>query len=129
MLATIATILTNEKKECQKRGVPPECLNKAQEAINLLMERMAALMQLIKPDAPPVNISSLYCDENGKRASHTMLMDIARGFARRVPMTKLIHMDLDIRPYLAALMIASLNYHGEILRIPDSLNFQVMPKD
>ena len=44
-------------------------------------------------------------------------------------MTKLIHMDSDIRPYLAALMIAALNYHREILRIPDSLNFQVMPKD
>ena len=44
-------------------------------------------------------------------------------------MTKLIHMDSDIRPYLAALMIAALNYHGETLRIPDSLYFQVMPKD
>ena len=44
-------------------------------------------------------------------------------------MTKLIHMDSDIRPYLAALMIAALNYHGKILRIPDLLNFQVMPKD
>ena len=58
-----------------------------------------------------------------------MLMDVARSFARRVPITKLIQMDLDVRPYLAALMIAALNYHGEILRILDSLNFQVMPKD
>ena len=44
-------------------------------------------------------------------------------------MTKLIHMDSDIRPYLAALMIAALNYHGETLWIPDLLHFQVMPKD
>ena len=129
MLATIATILADEEEECQKRGVPPERLNKAQEALNFLTERVAALTQLVEPDAPPVSISSLYRDENGKRASRTMLMDVARGFARRVPMTKLIHMDSDIRPYLAALMIAALNYHGEILRIPDSLNFQVMPKD
>ena len=90
---------------------------------------MAALTQLVEPDASPISISSLYHSENGKRASHTMLMDIAQGFARKVPMTRLIHMDSDIRPYLAALMIAALNYHGEILRIPDSLNFQVVPKD
>ena len=44
-------------------------------------------------------------------------------------MTKFIHMDSDIRPYLAALMTATLNYYGEILQILDSLNFQVMPKD
>ena len=30
-------------------------------------------------------------------------------------MNKLIHMHSDIRPYLAALMIAALNYHGETL--------------
>ena len=123
MLATIATILADEEEECQKQGVPPECLNKAQEAINFLTERMAALTQLVKPEIPHVSISSLYHDKNVKQASHTMLMDIARGFARRVPMTKLIHMDSDIKPYLAALMIAALNYHGEILWIPDSLNF------
>ena len=77
MLATIATILANEEEECQKRGVPPEHLNKAQEAINFLMERMAALTQLVEPDAPPVSVSSLDCDKNGKQASRTMLMDVA----------------------------------------------------
>ena len=66
MLDTIATILADEEEECQMRGVPPEHLNKAQEAINFLTERMAALTQLVNPDAPPVNISSLYRNENGK---------------------------------------------------------------
>lgn len=114
MLATIATILADEEEECQKQGVPPEHLDKA---INFLTEMIAALMQLVEPDAPPISISSLYHDENGKRASRKMLVDIARGFAERVPMTKPIHIDLDIIPYLAALMIATLNYHGENLRI------------
>ena len=115
MLATIATILADEEEECQKQGVPLEHLDKAQETINFLMERIAALTQLIKPDTPPVSIFSSYRDENAKQAFHTMLMDIGRGFARRVPVTKLIHMDLDIRPYLAALMIAALNYHEKTL--------------
>ena len=77
MLATIATILADEEEECQKRGVPPEHLKQAQKAINFLTERMAALTQLVKPDAPPVSVSSLYRYENGKRASCTMLMDVA----------------------------------------------------
>ena len=77
MLATIATILADEEEECQKQGVPPEHLNKAQEAINFPMERIAALTQLVKPDAPPVSVSSLYHDQNEKRASRTMLMDVA----------------------------------------------------
>ena len=67
MLATIATILADKEEECQKRRVPPECLNNAQEVSNFLTERIAALMQLIKPDTPPVSISSLYRDENGKQ--------------------------------------------------------------
>ena len=33
-------------------------------------------------------------------------------------MTKLIHLDSDIRPYLAALMVAALNYHKEELKVP-----------
>ena len=77
MLATIATILADEEEECQKKGVPPERLNKAQEALNFLTERVAALTQLVEPDAPPVSISSLYHDEHGKQASCTTLMDIA----------------------------------------------------
>ena len=129
MLASIATILADEEEEFQKWGVPPERLNKVQEVINFLTERIAALTQLVKPNTPPVSISSLYCDENGKQASHTMLMDIVRGFTRTVPMTRIVHMDWDIRPYLAALMIATFNYHGETLQIPALLNVHVMPKD
>ena len=74
-------------------GSSSKCLNKVQEAINFMMERMVALIQIIEPDTSPDNISALYYDENGRRVSHTMLMDVARGFARSVPMIKLIHMD------------------------------------
>ena len=44
-----------------------------------------------------------------------MMWDIARGFAHRVPMTKLVHLDADIQPYLATLMIAALKHHKETL--------------
>ena len=36
------------------------------------------------------------------------LFDVARGFARRVPLTRLAEMDGEVRPYLAALMVAAM---------------------
>ena len=41
----------------------------------------------------------------------TLLFDIAHGLAQRVPLTKLVELDGDICPYLAALMVAAL-VHG-----------------
>ena len=35
----------------------------------------------------------------------TILFDVARGLARRVLLTKLVELDGDIHPYLAALMV------------------------
>ena len=37
-----------------------------------------------------------------------LLFDVAHGLARRVPLTKLVELDGDVRPYLAALMVAAL---------------------
>ena len=55
------------------------------------------------------------------------MWDVARAFARRVPMTKLVHLDANIQPYLAALMIAALKHHKETLKISDSINYEIVP--
>ena len=55
------------------------------------------------------------------------MWDVTRGFARRVPMTKLVHLDANIRPYLATLMIATLKHHKKTLKIPDSINYEIVP--
>ena len=57
----------------------------------------------------------------------SMMWDVARGSARRVPMTKLVHLDANIQPYLAALMIAAMKHHKETLKIPDSINYEIVP--
>ena len=59
MLATVATILVSEEEECYKQGILQECLDKAQEARNFLMEWVAAFTQIINPKALVINISSL----------------------------------------------------------------------
>ena len=55
------------------------------------------------------------------------MYDVARGFARQVPLTKLVNLDLDIRPYLTSLMISALHRHNDELVIPQGLKFRQVP--
>lgn len=55
-----------------------------------------------------------------------MLQDIARGLARRVPLTKLVSMDKDVRPYLASLMVSALHKAGDELVIPDDIKLRTV---
>lgn len=50
-----------------------------------------------------------------------MLFDVAKGLARRVPLTKLVSMDSDLRPYLAALMVSALHRAGGALIVPNDM--------
>ena len=50
--------------------------------------------------------------------SRTLLFNVARGLARRVPLTKLVELDGDVCPYLTALMVAALARVGETLVVP-----------
>ena len=58
-----------------------------------------------------------------------MLNDIARGLARRVPLTKLVQLDGDVRPYLASLMIAALHKAGNTLVIPDKMTIKRLTEE
>ncbi len=58
-----------------------------------------------------------------------MMNDIARGLAHHVPLTKLVQLDGDIRPYLASLMIAALNKAGDELVIPDTLRIKRLTEE
>lgn len=51
----------------------------------------------------------------------SMLIDVARGLARRVPLTKLVALDSDICPYLAVLMVAALHRAKNKLVVPNDL--------
>ena len=49
------------------------------------------------------------------------MFDVARGLARRVPLTKLVALDGDVRPYLASLMVAALHRAKDTLVVPEDL--------
>ena len=47
----------------------------------------------------------------------TLLFDVARTLAKKMPLMKLVELDQDVRPYLAALMVAAMAKAGQVLHV------------
>ena len=127
VLAAVTAVL--DQSAANDHAAPAD-RQKAADAMCYLAERLAALTSLVDPSAPSVN-SAFTADvlprgESGRRRgpSRTLLFDVARGLARRVPLTKLVELDGDVRPYLAALMVAALVHAHETLVVPDTLQLR-----
>ena len=90
------------------------------------------MIRLVDPSAPTINVvDPLPRGEHGRRRgpARTLLYDVARGMARRVPLTKLVELDADVRPYLASLMVAALDRAGDQLVIPAEMNWKTVTRD
>ena len=61
--------------------------------------------------------------------SRTLLFDVACGLAHRVPLTKLVELDGDVRPYLTTLMVATLAWVGETLVVPEGTRITTMTRE
>ena len=59
----------------------------------------------------------------------TLLFDATHGLARRVLLTKLVKMDGDIHPYLAALMAATLVQLGEVLVVLEGIQIMTIMRE
>ena len=51
------------------------------------------------------------------------------GLPTAVLLTKLVELDGDIRPYLAALMVATLAWAGETLEVPEGTHISMMTRE
>ena len=91
---------------------------------------IAALVDKSTPIAATL-FNAIPRGEQGKQRgwSRTLLFDVARGLARRVPLTKLVELDGDIRPYLATLMVATLVWAGETLVVPEGTSISMMTRE
>ena len=126
MLACVMGILSDTEASDQLPEVDKKDVS---EAITYLAERIATVTKLVDPKSPSpsVNVGDVLPRGDGGRRrgpSRTMLFDVARGLARRVPLTKLAQLDGDVRPYLAALMVSALHRAGDSLIVPDELDVQ-----
>ena len=129
MLAAVMGILTKSEESPMLRESDTE----VSEAIRYLAERVATVVALADPAAPSVNFvgDTVPRGEGGRRRgpSRTLLFDIARGLARRVPLTKLVALYGDIRPYLASLMVAALHRAKDKLVVPDDLEVKRVTRE
>ena len=80
--------------------------------------------QLI-PQAAPTYPKSAVRGEYGPQT----LFNVARGFSRRVPLTRLLEVEPDMRPYLASIIVRAVQKAGDSLVIPASLNVQRVSDD
>ncbi len=101
---------------------------RVKDSIRFLSERLATLVSIVDPSAPRINTGSPVpagaTPAPVRGPARTMLQDIAKGLARRVPLTKLVTIDADVRPYLASLLVAAMHRAGDELIIPADLKFR-----
>ena len=105
--------------------LPDEAKAPITESIRFLAERLATVAALVDPSTPTINGANLLPAGALKTGpARTMLQDIAKGLARRIPLTKLIELDADIRPYLASLMVAAMHKAGDTIVVPTDLKIR-----
>ena len=129
MLAAVIGILTASKDSPMLNDNNREDVS---EAITFLAERLATTSALIENPKVSVNMLELVPRGDGgqwKGPAKSMLIDIARGLAQRVPLTKLIALDSNIRPYLASLMVAALHRAKDKLVVPNNLEIKRVTRE
>ena len=129
MLAAVIGILTASKDSLMLNNTDREDIV---EAITFLAKRLATTSALIEDPKTSINMLELVPrGEGGRRKgpAKSMLINVARGLARRVPLTKLIALDSDIRPYLVSLMVAALHWAKDKLVVPNDLEIKRVTRE
>ena len=98
-----------------------------------LAEWLATIAALVDNSMPiaAALFNAIPRGEGGKwrGLSRTLLFDVARGLARRVPLTKLVELDGDVHTYLAALMVATLAWAGKTLVVPEGTRISTVTRE
>lgn len=129
MLAAVMGVLAASEESPNSTPDDKEVLA---DAIQFLAERVATVTRLVDPSAPTVNMmDAIPRGEGGRRKgpARTMLFDVARGLARRIPLTKLVALDGDVRPYLASLMVSALHRANDTLVYPNDMKVEAVTRE
>ena len=97
---------------------------------NYLAEWLATIAALVDKSTPiaAALFDAIPRGEGGKQRgpSRALLFDVTCGLAHQVPLTKLVELDGDIRPYLTTLMVATLARVGKTLVVPEGTRISTM---
>ena len=90
------------------------------------MERLSAITALAEGKSAGIQLVPHGLDGRRKPA-RTLLFDVAWTLAKKIPLMKLVELDQDVRPYLAALMVAVMAKAGQVLHVPYRLSMCKVP--
>ena len=100
---------------------------------NYLAEQLATVSALVDKSIPVAAalFDAIPRGKGGKwrGPSRTLVFDVTRGLAHRVPLTKLVELFGDVRPYLTTLMVATLAQAGETLVVPEGTHISTMTRE
>ena len=132
MLPLVAT-LTIFKATLDSPFVVPKDKAYITEAGNYLAKWLATIAVLVDKSTPIVAalFDAIPRGEGGRwrGPGKTLLFDVARGLAHRVPLTKLVELDSNVHPYLTILMVATLVWVGKILVVPEGTRITMMTRE
>ena len=98
-----------------------------------MAKRLAMIAALVDKSTPIVAalFDAIPQDKGGRRGGlgKTPLFNIACSLAQRVPLTKLVELVGTIRSYLAALIVATLEWVGETLVVPEGIQITMMTRE
>ena len=98
-----------------------------------LAKRLATIAALVDKSTPTVAalLDTIPCGEGGRQRGlgKTLLFAITCGLAQRVPLTKLVELAGDVRPYLAMLMVVTLSWMGETLVLKEGMQITMMTRE
>ena len=90
------------------------------------MERLSAITALAKGKLAGVQLVPRGLDGR-RKPLRTLLFDVARTLAKKMPLMKLVELDQDVKPYMAALMVATMAKAGQVLHVPQRLSMHEVP--
>ena len=125
-MAAVIGVLSATEEEAQ---LPEKDKEPVRQAIYFFAKRLASLVALVDPSAPTINFLQPVPRGSARAPARTLLHDVAKGLARRVPLTKLIELDGDVRPYLAALMVAAMHKADERLIVPEGFKVREIAQE
>ena len=132
-MLSLAGMLTIFQVTLDSPFVAPKDKAQVAKAGGYLAEWLATIAALVDKSTPTVAalFDAIPRGKGGKRKepSMTLLFHVACRLARHIPLTKLVELDGDIRPYLATLMVAALARAGKTLVVPEGMRISMMTRE
>ena len=85
------------------------------------MERLSAIIALAEGKLAGVQLMPRGL-HGRRKPTRTLLFDVAQTLAMKMPLMKLVELNQDVRPYLAALMVVAMAKARQFLHVPHHLS-------